>query len=131
MPACIPHGDLLKKKPTKRRKRYPHDTVKQETILHRHPQRAKTTIEIDKGEYTEKHIVTYPVHSNIKGLTISHKRNPNILYLMKTPLKIVYYKNSKRTFVYTTEGEYCGELEKHDLKRLFSKIGQLLRYGSV
>ena len=92
----------------------------------RHPKRLKITVQEDFQNIEQTQ--TFYMKSNTKRTTKKKQKNDNLVYLMKTPLKIAYYKDSKRTFVYDLDGNYAAEFEKRDLKSLYSRIGHLLRY---
>ena len=92
----------------------------------RHPRRLKITVQEDFQEIEQTQ--TFYMKSNTKRTSKRKQKNDNLVYLMKTPLKIAYYKDSKRTFVYDLDGNYAAEFEKKDLNSLYSRIGHLRRW---
>jgi len=91
-----------------------------------HPRRLKVSIIEDFKEIEQTQ--TFYMESNTRRTTKRKYKNGNLVYLMKTPLKIAYYLNSKRCFVYDLNGNFAAELEKKDLNSLYSRIGHLRRY---
>ena len=90
------------------------------------PKKTTVLIKEDLGRFES--ITKYVMDCSVTESIVPKERNPNLVYLMKTPLKIVYYLDTERCFVYDLSGNYSGEFENKDLKRLFYRIGALLRY---
>ena len=91
----------------------------------RNPKGIEVTIREDLGKVEQTQ--QYFFKGTHQGRTKKKEKNPNLIYLLKSPIKIGYYTNTKKCFVWQQNGLYSGELEKHDLKRLFSAIGHILR----
>jgi len=91
----------------------------------RHPKKLKIVLTEDLGKIEQIQQFYFEENKQVR----SHKKqkNPNLVYLLKSPIKIVHYVNSRKTYLYSNDGLYLGELEKHDLKRLFSIMGLVLR----
>lgn len=82
----------------------------------------------DMGNYYKTEIISLPTEIEHEiNLIPKNKQNPNLIYIIKHPIKIIYYLDNEKCFIYDELGSYLGDLEKHDLKRLFSKIGHVLR----
>jgi hypothetical protein len=58
---------------------------------------------------------------------IPKEANPNLFWIMQYPIKIIFYLDTEKGFFYDEHGIFLGKFEKHDLKRLFFKIGTLLK----
>ncbi len=91
----------------------------------RHQKSIKITVQEDLG--TIEQTQEFFFKGSTQRTTTKKERNPELIYLMKAPIRIGYYKNSKKVFVWQMNGIFSGELEKHDLKQLFSKFGLILR----
>jgi ABC-type bacteriocin/lantibiotic exporter with double-glycine peptidase domain len=86
------------------------------------------TISTDYGHYEQVHALKL----SPQGLTeqqhiIKHNPNPNLIGIFKKRINIVYYTDTEKCFVYDENKIWVESLEKHDLKRLFSAIGHVLR----
>jgi ABC-type bacteriocin/lantibiotic exporter with double-glycine peptidase domain len=57
---------------------------------------------------------------------IKHNPNPNLISVFQKRIRIIYYNDTEKCFVYDENKIYLDSLEKHDLKRLFSAIGHVL-----
>lgn len=85
-------------------------------------------IQEDLGEYYKRELISLPQEIDHEiNLIPKEKQNPNAIYVIHHPIKIVYYMGTEKCFVYTELGMFLGTLEKYHLKRLFSKIGAILR----
>jgi len=91
----------------------------------RNPQGVKITVQEDLG--TLEQTQQYFFESATKRRARSKKKNPNLIYILKSPIRIAYYTNSKKLFLYSQDGIYLGELEKHDQRKVFSELGLILR----
>ena len=95
----------------------------------RKPKKTRITITEDIHPYQQ--VTTFVSEYKIEKSVIPKERNPNLFWIYKGEnLKIGIYLDSIRCFVWGKNGEFLGSLHKYDLKRLFSKIGEVLRkYG--
>ena len=91
----------------------------------RNPKKLKITITEDLGKIEQTQQFFFKEDKQVRSH--SKEKNPNLVYLLKSPIKIGYYRNSKKCFIWQTNGIFSGELEKHDLKKLFFEIGLVLR----
>ena len=89
--------------------------------------RVVTSINIDRGSFEEQIKVSFPQEAEITEVFIPKERNPNLVTIKFDNSKLCWYSNEERGFVYTLKGNYLGNIYKHDLKKLFSEIGHLLR----
>jgi hypothetical protein len=71
--------------------------------------------------------LTFPENSKHKNVETPKEKNPNLFKIYLGNIKICWYFNGKKGFIYDKNGKYLGRFEKHDLKKLFLKIGQILR----
>jgi hypothetical protein len=105
------------------RRKYPHFSVQE--IKHKHPRQIIETTEIQGKESTL--VIRRSMQSETTTTIIPEKANPDLIYVIRQPIKLCYYKGTQRVFVYKFDGNYCGCIEKHDLKQLFFRIGQTLK----
>jgi len=111
-----------------RKKRITYIKKLKEHKTRKHPKRAEAIINVDRGAFDERTILTLPEEAELEtNLIPKEKQNPNAFYLIYSPIIIVYYLDTGKCFVYSVFGKYLGTLEKQDLKKLFSKIGLILR----
>jgi len=76
-------------------------------------------------------ILTLPIEYDREELLIPKEKNPNIVYILKHPEKIVWYKDTHKGFFYTVEGLYIGQFDLSHLKRMYNRIGNVLRLISI
>ena len=82
----------------------------------------------DLGEYERVMSITLPSEeARIDESLLPKEANPNLFWIMRSPMKIVFYLDTQKCFAYDNQGIYICTLEKHDLKKLFWRIGVLLR----
>ena len=82
----------------------------------------------DLGEYERIMSITLPSEeAKISESLLPKEVNPNLFWVMRTPMKIVFYIDTQKCFAYDNQGIYICTLEKHDLKKLFWRIGVLLK----
>jgi len=72
-------------------------------------------------------ILTLPTEYEREELLIPKERNPNILYILQHPIKIVWYLDTHKGFFYTQEGLYLGKFDSSHLRRIFVKSALALR----
>lgn len=132
---CRKHGKLpltrqkdnikQKKKNRKLPQTYKNIGVRRYRKDKKNPKNTRITITEDVGRFEQK---TTFISEFSRDRTITPKeKNHNLVFILKSPLKIGYYLDSEKCFVWSENGEYLGSLEKYHLKRLFSKIGEVLR----
>jgi hypothetical protein len=93
----------------------------------KHPKRAFATLEIDRGTFDERIILTLPQEATLEKTLIPKETNSLLFWLWKYPVRIIYYLDTEKGFVYDSDKNYAGSFEKHDLKKLYSRIGHLFR----
>lgn len=95
-----------------------------------YPKNTKVIVIEDLGRFEQVTTLTsqFKTEKNVQP----KQHNPNLIWIYKgETMKIGYYLDSGRCFVWGKNCEYLGTLHKYDLKRLFSKIGATLRqHGS-
>jgi len=93
-----------------------------------HPKRLEGFLAVDRGAFEERLNFSLPEEAELEtSLIPKEKQNPNAFYVIHHPIIIVYYLDSGKCFVYSEFGKFLGSLEKQDLKKVFSKIGRILR----
>jgi len=82
----------------------------------------------DLGEYERIMSITLPTEeAKIDESLLPKEANPNLFWIMRSPMKIVFYLDTQKCFAYDNQGIYICTLEKHDLRKLFWRIGVLLK----
>lgn len=81
----------------------------------------------DLGNFERVRTVSFPKDIYEKETVIPKNPNPNIITIIKSPIRIIIYKDSGKCFVYDGDKNYLGNFERYDLRRLFNKIGGYLR----
>ena len=72
--------------------------------------------------------ITLPTEeAKIDESLLPKEANPNLFWIMRSPMKIVFYLDTQKCFAYDNQGIYICTLEKHDLRKLFWRIGVLLK----
>jgi len=82
---------------------------------------------IDRGNVEQTISLFFPPNTQIRDTESQKEPNPDLVRINFGELSLVYYKKDKHGFVYDKNRIYCGAFEKHDLKYLFTRIGQLLK----
>jgi hypothetical protein len=95
-------------------------------ITKRHPKRPEITIKEDLGDAELIEKITFPDITRTQT-AIPKEKNPNIFWLWKYPIRIIIYKDTEKGFIYDLDKNFSGTFEKHDLKKLYSRIGQFFR----
>jgi hypothetical protein len=96
-------------------------------LTKKNPRRAIASINLDLGNVEQQIAVSFPQNSQIINVEIPKEKNPELRTIYLGNVKLAWYLDSKRGFVYDEKGLYCGRFEKHDLKNLFWQIGDLLK----
>jgi hypothetical protein len=82
---------------------------------------------MDRGSTEELITLVFPETTRFNSVEIPKEKNPNLITLHFANLKFAYYFKDRKGFVFDCDGIYCGTFERCDLKRLFWRIGTILR----
>jgi len=93
----------------------------------RYPKRADVRIAFDTGVSEKVISLRFPETEQIKETEHEMKHNPSLWQLWFGGIKIVYYLNTDKGFIYDCDGNFCGTFDKYDLKRAFTRIGTFLK----
>jgi len=117
---AIPKGEKNMKKATLTTR------IRKYRIDKRHPKRPYIIIgeDLGDGEYIEK--LTLPIVERTQTF-IPKNPNPNLFWLWKHPIRIIWYLDTEKGFIFDSDKNFLESFEKHDLKKLYSRIGQLFR----
>jgi hypothetical protein len=96
-------------------------------ITKKHPKRPKVVMTMDLGRVEQQIALTFPENSKIIDVEIPKERNPNLITFRISNLKFAWYLEDKKGFIFDENGMWLGNLERHDLKIAFFKIGALLK----
>jgi hypothetical protein len=96
-------------------------------ITKKHPKRPKAIMVMDMGKVEQQIALTFPENSQYLNVEIPKERNPNLITFRISNLKFAWYLEDKKGFIFDENGIWLGNLEKHDLKNAFFKIGNLLK----
>ena len=89
--------------------------------------RPRIVITEDYGDMERTQILTLPTEYEREELLIPKEKNPNILYILQYPIKIVWYLDTHKGFFYTQEGFYLGKFDSSHLRRIFVNSALALR----
>lgn len=91
------------------------------------PKKLLIQIKEDLGRFEQIETLKMNEDNSINRTIIPKEKNPNLIYILKNPIKIGFYLDTLQCFAWSENGEYLGQLEKYHFKKLFSKIGELLK----
>jgi hypothetical protein len=93
----------------------------------KHPRSQKAIFLLDRGNVEQQISLFFPPNTEIRDHEHTKEPNPDLVRINIGEISLVYYKSTKRGFVYDKDHMYCGAYEKHDLKHAFFQIGDLLK----
>lgn len=95
-------------------------------LTKKRPRSQKAIFKLDRGKVEQTITLFFPPSTQVRSHENQKEPNPNLFRINFGQISLIYYKDSKRGFVYDKDSTYCGSYEKHDLKHLFHQIGALL-----
>lgn len=107
----------------KKCKGYPHLTI--EKIAHVHPREIIETTEI-RGEKGTT-VITRSMSSESVLKEIPKEKNPDLITVKFSNIKISIYKKTKKGFIYDSKQNHIGTFRKNDLKSLWFDISKVLK----
>jgi len=96
-------------------------------ITKKHPKRPVALMKMDLGKVEQQIALTFPENSKYLNVEIPKERNPDLFKIYFGNIKICWYFDEKKGFVYDENGLWLGSFDKQDLKKLFFKIGTILK----
>jgi hypothetical protein len=96
-------------------------------ITKKHPKRPKAIMVMDMGKVEQQIALTFPENTRYINVEIPKERNPDLITFRISNLKFAWYLEDNKGFIFDEHGIWLGNLEKHDLKNAFFKIGNLLK----
>jgi hypothetical protein len=90
------------------------------------PRSQKAMFIMDRGNVEQQITLFFPHNTEIQDHEHKKQPNPDLVRINLGEISLVFYKSTKRGFVYDKHSAYCGSFEKHDLKHAFYRIGVLL-----
>jgi hypothetical protein len=97
----------------------------------KHPKRPVAMMKMDMGKVEQQIALVFPENSKYINVEIPKEKNPNLIKIFIGGIKLAWYLDEKKGFIYDENGIYLGALEKHDLKKAFWKIGQILKLEKI
>jgi hypothetical protein len=91
------------------------------------PKRGKASIKLDYGQFEKELEVTFPKNAQITERFHDKRPNPDIETIWCGRVVLKYYKTDGKGFIYGMDGTFAGGFEKHDLRRAWKRIGDLLK----
>jgi len=82
---------------------------------------------MDLGNVEQQISLIMPPNAKIVNVEVPKEKNPDLMTIYFSNIKVCYYMKDKKGFVYDSDGVYCGSFDFNDLKRLFVKIGASLK----
>jgi hypothetical protein len=96
-------------------------------LTKKHPRRPKAIMVMDMGKVEQQIALVFPENSKYINVEIPKEKNPDLITFRISNLKFAWYLEDNRGFIFDENGLWLGNLEKHDLKNAFFKIGALLK----
>jgi hypothetical protein len=96
-------------------------------ISKKHPKRPVALMRMDLGQVEQQIAIHFPQNSKYINVEIPKEKNPDLIKIFIGGIKLAWYLDEKKGFIYDENGLYLGAFEKHDLKKAFWKIGQILK----
>jgi hypothetical protein len=96
-------------------------------ITKKHPRRPKAIMVMDMGKVEQQIALTFPENARYINVEIPKEKNPDLFKIYFGNIRICWYFNEKKGFIFDENGIWLGSYEKHDLKKLFCKIGTILK----
>lgn len=92
----------------------------------RHPRRPRAVLKMDLGTIEQQIALIFPENSKILNVPIPKERNPNRTDFTLGTVRLSFYLDEEKGFVFDSDGIYVGKFSKIDLKKAFFWIGRLL-----
>jgi len=95
-------------------------------ITKRHPRRPRAVIKMDLGEIEQQIALIFPENAKYLNVSIPKEKNPNRIDFTLGDIRLVFYLDEEKGFVYDSDGIYLGKFSKIDLKKVWFQISRLL-----
>jgi len=95
-------------------------------ITKRHPRRPRAVIKMDLGEIEQQIALIFPENAKYLNVSIPKEKNPNRIDFALGDIRLVFYLDEEKGFVYDSDGIYLGKFSKIDLKKVWFQISRLL-----
>ncbi|MBS7270387.1 MAG: hypothetical protein KIH10_16320 [Candidatus Freyarchaeota archaeon] len=92
-----------------------------------HPKRGTAMLIRDLGKFEEITEMHFPTTAEIDTHLIPKAPNPNLFWLWKHPIRVIIYLDTEKGFIFDETKKWSGTFEIHDLKKLYSRIGQFFK----
>jgi hypothetical protein len=93
-------------------------------------QRPRVIIKEDLGDAELVETISFPQVERVKNI-IHNERNPNLVYVMKSPIRIAFYKDNLRGFIYDGDNRFLGTIDLVDIWTLYRRAGEILALPEV
>lgn len=93
----------------------------------RRARRPRAIFKLDKGNVEQTITLVFPENSRYSNMETPSEANPSLTSFNIGNVRLSFYNDSGKGFVYDCDGIYVGRFEKHDLKNLFARIGLFLQ----
>jgi hypothetical protein len=100
------------------------------STLKRYPKRPRVIIKEDLGDAELVETISFPQVERVKNV-VHNERNPNLVYVMKSPIRMAFYKDSLRGFIYDADNRFLGAIDLADIWTLYRRAGEILALPEV
>jgi len=95
-------------------------------ITKRHPKRPRAVLKMDLGTVEQQIALIFPENAKYLNVSIPKEKNPNRIDFTLGDIRLVFYLDEEKGFVYDSDGIYLGRFSKIDLKKVWYQISRLL-----
>jgi hypothetical protein len=74
--------------------------------------------------------ISFPEVERVKNV-IHNEKNPNLVYVMKNPIRIAFYKDSLRGYIYDADNRFLGTIDLIDIWVLHQRTEEILALPEV
>ena len=95
-------------------------------ITKRHPKRPRAVLKMDLGTVEQQIALIFPENAKYLNVSIPKERNPNRIDISLGTVRLSFYLDEEKGFVFDSDGVYVGKFSKIDLKKAWFLISRLL-----
>jgi hypothetical protein len=95
------------------------------STLKRYPKRPRVIIKEDLGDAELIETISFPQVEHVKTV-IPKEKNPNLVWILRSPVHIGYYKDKGVAYIYDENNRFLGSLDLLDLWLIYQRISDIL-----
>jgi hypothetical protein len=93
-------------------------------------QRPRVIIKEDLGDAELVETISFPQVERVKNV-VHNEKNPNLVYIMKNPIRMAFYRDSLRGFIYDADNRFLGTIDLVDIWTLYRRAEEILALPEV